>query len=200
MTWVKVCGLTEEEDVAAAVTAGADAVGFVLIPESPRFVTPRRAAALAAVAGSVEKVVLTIDLAPDELLAIAAEVGAGGVQPYGADAALAAAVAVAAGLFVLRPVRAAADMVLPPPGEGIPLLDASDAEVLGGTGRRFDWELATGIERPWVLAGGLGADNVAEAVRALHPWGVDASSGLESAPGVKDHGRVGDFIRKAKQA
>jgi len=200
VTWVKVCGLTRTEDVAAAVAAGADAVGIVLIPSSPRFVSRERAGALAAAAEGVRRVLLTVDLAPAELAALLDEIGADAIQPYGAHATAVAAAAVAAGIFVLRPVLVAAALELPAPGEGVPLLDATAGAALGGTGRRFDWALATGIEGPWVLAGGLGPDNVAEAVTTLRPWGVDASSGLEAAPGIKDHGRVTAFVREAKRA
>jgi phosphoribosylanthranilate isomerase len=199
MTWVKVCGLTRVADVTAAVEAGADAVGIVLIASSPRFVPREGAAELVAAAGGVRRVVLTIDLAPDELEPLLEETGADGIQPYGAHAAAVAAAATAAGVFVLRPVPVGIGLDLPGPGEGIPLLDAA-GPALGGTGRRFDWDLATGIGVRWVLAGGLGPDNVAEAIAVARPWGVDASTGLEEAPGIKDHGRVAAFVREAKRA
>jgi phosphoribosylanthranilate isomerase len=198
MTWVKVCGMTRVEDVTAAVEAGADAVGIVLIPSSPRFVPRERAAELVAAAGGVRRVMLTVDLAPGDLSGLLEETGADGIQPYGVEASAVATAAMAAGVFVLRPVPVGIGLDLPGPGEGIPLLDAA-GPALGGTGLRFDWDLATGIDVPWVLAGGLGPDNVAEAVARVRPWGVDASSGLEEAPGIKDHGRVATFVREAKR-
>ena len=81
------------------------------------------------------------------------------------------------------------------PGDELPLLD-SDA--IGGTGLTFEWSWLHGVDRPFVLAGGLGPDNVTDAIERVGPWGVDASSGLESAPGVKDLARVAEFVRKAK--
>ncbi len=199
MTWVKVCGLTRVEDVVAAVAAGADAVGIVLIPSSPRYVPRERAGVLVAAAEGVRRVLLTVDVAPGALEDLLDETGADGIQPYGSHASAVATAAVAAGVFVLRPVPVAAGVDLPGPEEGVPLLDAA-GPALGGTGRRFDWELAAGIDGPWVLAGGLGPDNVAEAVAMVRPWGVDASSRLETAPGIKDHGRVAAFVREAKRA
>jgi phosphoribosylanthranilate isomerase len=82
----------------------------------------------------------------------------------------------------------------------LPLVDTADDSIYGGTGRTFDWRLVAGLERDFVLAGGLGPHNVEEAVRLVRPWGVDASSGLEAAPGIKDPGKVIDFVRKAKSA
>ena len=104
----------------------------------------------------------------------------------------------AAGYVVLNPRRAASTLdlrVLP----GIPLLDTPSDAALGGTGRAFDWRLVESLRGHFVLAGGLGPDNVGEAVDAIAPWGVDASSRLESAPGQKDPGMVAAFIEKAKR-
>lgn len=196
MTWVKVCGLTSATDVAAAAAAGADAVGFVNVPSSPRYVPLE---VVAGLSGGVpaQTVLLTVDLAPFELLEVLERTGVTGAQPYGNHQIEAAAAAHAAGYLVLCPVHAGvgiADAELP----GIPLLDTPSRTRMGGTGRSFDWALTDGIERDFVLAGGLGPQNVADAVAQVRPWGVDASSGLEQAPGVKDHSMVADFITKAK--
>ena len=200
MTWVKVCGLGRPEEVTAAVEAGADAIGFNVYPDSPRFVTPERAAELGAEARAVT-VLVSVGLAPDELLAAAATAGVDAVQPAGDHAAAAAAAASARGLFVLRPVSVAGEVDLSGiPDNQIPLLDTAVPGLHGGTGKTFDWGLAASLRRDYVLAGGLGPGNVADAVSLLRPWGVDASSGLESAPGIKDVGRVRDFVREAKQA
>ncbi len=82
---------------------------------------------------------------------------------------------------------------------GMMLLDTPSATKHGGTGETFDWALAAGVDRDFVLAGGLGPHNVARAIETVRPWGVDASSGLERIEGVKDHGMVADFIGKAKR-
>lgn len=200
MTWVKVCGLTRREDVETAVAAGADAVGFVIAPESPRRTDPAAVAELAVGIDAV-RVLVTVDLEPAVLIEAVAVAGVDGVQPHGRHSDLAAATARDLGLFVLRPVAVRDFLDLPAlPSEVIPLLDTYRPGRHGGTGETFDWELAERVPGPFVMAGGLGPDNVAAAVRAVQPWGVDASSRLEAAIGVKDHGKVTAFVREAKQA
>lgn len=198
MTWVKVCGLRTAADVEAASRSGADAVGFVLYQESPRAVRPDLAARLIADA-TTPSFILTVDASPAEVLDLAAYTGASGVQPYGADAAEAASAARRAGLAVLRPRKVTADLDLTDiPDDQTPLLDANVDGMHGGTGVRFDPELLPRIDRDWVMAGGLDPTNVAEAVRTIRPWGVDASSRLESTPGHKDHELIAAFVREAK--
>jgi phosphoribosylanthranilate isomerase len=195
MTWVKVCGLRRPEEVEAAVAAGADAVGFVFYEPSPRNIAPSLARSLGESAG-VLTVAVTVDLDADSLLHLADLSAVGAVQPHGAHAAEAAAAAVAAGLAVLRPVPVGGPVDLAAiPGDELPLLDSDS---IGGTGVSFDWSWLDKLDRPFVLAGGLGPDNVAEAIEQVRPWGVDASSGLESAPGVKDLATVAAFVEKAK--
>jgi len=197
MTWVKVCGLTTRRDVAVAIEAGADALGFVAVPASPRFIELDRVAELAAGIPAMT-VLLTVDVPADEMPTLLATAGVSAVQPYGRDREAAARAALAAGYAVLFPVRAVAGVDLSQI-PGTPLLDTPAADRLGGTGRSFDWSLAEGIRRDFVLAGGLGPDNVERAIRQVQPWGVDASSGLEQSSGRKDHGMVTDFISKAKR-
>ncbi|MDX1450179.1 MAG: phosphoribosylanthranilate isomerase [Acidimicrobiia bacterium] len=195
---MKVCGLRTAGDVEAATRAGADAVGFVLFQESPRAVRPDLAARLIAEA-DIPSFILTVDASATELLDLAAFTGASGVQPYGADSADAAAAARRAGLRVLRPRKVIEDMTLDDIADDqIPLLDTSVEGLHGGTGVRFDPALLPAIERDWVMAGGLDPDNVAEAMRTVRPWGVDASSRLESSPGHKDHELIAAFVREAK--
>jgi phosphoribosylanthranilate isomerase len=195
VTWVKVCGLTHPQDVVAAVAAGADAIGFVAVPGSPRFVTLERAGELAAGA-SVRTVLLTVDLAPAEALDALRMTEIGGIQPYGRHAAEAAAAVLEEGFLVLFPQKARPQMTVA--GPGIPLVDTPSRDALGGTGVTFDWQLVAAITERFVLAGGLGPQNIREVVRTVRPWGVDASSKLERTPGRKDHGMVADFITKAK--
>jgi len=200
MTWVKVCGLRTPGDVVAAHEAGADAVGFVLLPESPRAIRPDAAARLIADC-DLPSYLLTFDATPAEVLDLAGFTGASGIQPYGADAADAAAAARKAGLAVLRPCRVTPGLDLSVvPDDQVPLLDTSVPGRLGGTGVRFDPTLLPEIERDWVMAGGLDPDNVAGAISIARPWGVDASSGLESSPGRKDHDRIRAFGRNARDA
>jgi phosphoribosylanthranilate isomerase len=203
VTWVKVCGLKEEVDVAAAVDAGADAVGFVLAEQSPRHVSVERAAALMAGVPAL-RILVTTDLDPDRVAAAMEATGADGIQAHGNHAAAAAAESAAAGWFVLRPVAMQGDAPDPDPGSvpngQIPILDSAEGRRLGGTGTTFDWTMIPDLGRPFVLAGGLTPENVAGAIEEVGPWGVDASSGLEAERGVKDAGRVVAFIEEAKQA
>ena len=201
MTWVKVCGVRTPADAAVAAAAGADAVGVVFVRASPRYIDPAGAAAVLDAARPVEAVILTLDLAPDDLLSLAFRVGADGVQPYGEHARESCVAAQSAGLRVLVPVPATEIGTVPSIPDGhTPLIDHRSGNRLGGTGQTFDWSLLAGIGREYVLAGGLGAGNVAEAVRSIRPWGVDASSGLESAPGVKDPARIRAFVQAARDA
>jgi phosphoribosylanthranilate isomerase len=199
MTWVKVCGLTTRRDVLTAVAAGADAVGFNTIPASPRRVDIEAIGELAAGVG-IATFLLTVDLMPDEILDAADLTGVTGIQPYGHHAAEAAIAAVAAGLDVLVPLRPSdGQTARDAPAGTRPLFD-SGGPGLGGTGAVFDWDLVASGGAEFVLAGGLGPDNVADAIRAVRPWGVDAASRLEAGPGVKDPGKVAAFIERAKSA
>jgi Phosphoribosylanthranilate isomerase len=202
VTWVKVCGLTREADVALAVEAGADAVGFVVSDRSPRGISVARAAALMEGVPRV-RVVVTVDVPPAVAVRILEATGADGIQPHGRHGEAVAEVAHRRGSFVLRPIPVAAEgPLLDPsevPEEQVPIFDVADPRH-GGTGRRLDWSSLPAVHRRFVLAGGLGPANVAAAVREVRPWGVDASSGLEAAPGVKDRGKVVAFIEEAKRA
>lgn len=200
MTWVKVCGLRRREDVESAVEAGADAVGFVLVPESPRVIGLDRVAELGRGVEAL-KIILTRDLPPEDLVAAALATGADGVQPYGAHTGEASEAAMQVGLLVLRPipVNGPVDIGGVPPDQ-VPLLDSSNPYRLGGTGQSFDYSWLPNHERPFVLAGGLGPDTVAGAIRQTGAWGVDASSSLESAPGRKDPELIRRFVLEARRA
>ena len=202
MTWVKVCGLREDRDVAAAVVAGADAVGFVLAERSPRRVSVEEAGALMD-GVPILRLLVTAHITPEEALDAIATTGADGIQPHGRQAEEVAAAGEAMGRFVLRPVAMSGpephpDPLTVPEGQ-IPLLDSSGEESLGGTGVAFDWSTIPALDRRFVLAGGLGPDNVRKAIDVVDPWGVDASSGLEARRGIKDTGRVVAFIEEAKR-
>ena len=201
MTWAKVCGLTRESDVADAVAAGADALGFVLAHRSPRAIDPWRAAALMDGVPAL-RILVTVDSPADELEDVVAATGADGIQPHGEHAEEAARWAQESGLFVLRPIQrdssSGRDDTGIPPGQ-IPLLDSATGDEHGGTGRPLDWNRLMPPARRFVLAGGLTPGNVAAAIETVKPWGVDASSGLESAPGIKDPARVAAFLQEAKR-
>jgi phosphoribosylanthranilate isomerase len=198
MTWVKICGLTSDGDVAAAVAAGADAVGFNTWDGSPRGVSPAQAAVLGADAG-VPRYLVTVDLAPEALLEQAAEAEVEGVQPHGRYAPEAVSAALQAGLAVLYPLRVSGVPDLASvPAAAVPLLDTAVAGLHGGTGTAFDWRLAAGLGRRVVVAGGLSPQNVAEAVAVSGAWGVDVASGVESAPGVKDPAAMQRFVEAVR--
>ena len=203
MTWVKVCGLTRPEDVDAAVEAGADAIGLVLAAGSSRRLDIAAAASLGA-GQPVLRILVTQDADPHTVMSAIDETGADGVQPHGRFSSEVVDQARAGGLFALLPVGVDSEGPQVPLGslpEGqIALLDTAHGLLAGGTGISFDWSLLGIADRPVVLAGGLAADNVREAIRTVRPWGVDASSRLESEPGVKDPDKVAAFVAAAKHS
>jgi len=207
---VKICGITDAEGMDAAVAAGADLVGFVFFPPSPRAVTPARAAALSARhAGGPVRVGLFVDPADEDIAAALAALPLGLIQLHGEETpARAAAIRARFGVAVMKalgvaeeadvaPVAAFAPVVdrflfdaRPPPGGPLP----------GGNARPFEWRLLAGraLPRPWLLAGGLTPGNVAEAIRIAGAPGVDVSSGVERARGVKDAALIRAFVAAAK--
>lgn len=196
-TWVKVCGVTREYDAVMAGNAGADAIGINLLEQSPRRVDESRARSLAS-ASSVPAVVLIEHVPPAHIAVYLDELGVDGVQPYGGGADAVASAAAGAGFIAVLPTTVS--QVLDLPVGVIPLFDTPDPELRGGTGRTFDWRRIDRDAGRFVLAGGLGPDNVADAIRITGAWGVDASSRLESKVGIKDRGKVTAFVREAKQA
>jgi phosphoribosylanthranilate isomerase len=201
---VKICGLCREEDVACAVAAGADCVGFVLYDKSPRCVSSARLAALTAlVPPGVVRVGVVVNASP-EALAEAVRVGRLDVIQFHGDEAdeTVAAFSLARAWRVVRlGSPAAVELAALMPGEVL-VADAGGAAGRGGTGTLCDWTQAAGLarRRRVLLAGGLRPENVAEAVRQVQPWGVDVSSGVEVAPGIKDHDRVRRFVAAARSA
>jgi phosphoribosylanthranilate isomerase len=196
--FVKVCGLGTETDVQTATEAGADAVGFVWWEPSPRHHDLGIIRRLAA-GTDVTTVLVTVDLDSARLVDAASRAEVDAVQPHGENAAVAAAAARRLGYRVIRPFKAGSPPVDAAPDDLL-LVDTPRDDLPGGTGERFDWSLVSDLDRLFLLAGGLTPDNVADAVRTVRPFGVDASSGLESSPGVKDADLIRRFIEEAKQA
>lgn len=206
----KICGLRTEADVTAAAEAGAGYIGLVFFPKSPRNVSidEARALALAAPVG-LAKVGLFVDPADALLDAVLAEVPLDMLQLHGKESpARVAEIRARHGLPVMKAVGVASAADLPAIAEYEAvadqiLLDAKapkDAALPGGNGLAFDWTLIAGRDwaRPWMLAGGLTPANVAEAVRLSGARQVDVSSGVESAPGVKDAELIHAFIAAAR--
>ncbi len=203
---VKICGLRTPADVAAVSAAGAGYAGFNFFPKSPRFVTleDARALALAAPAGLC-KVALTVDADDAMLDTIVEGVPIDMLQLHGHESpARVAEVRARYGLPVMKVIGVADEgdlaglMEMSLAADQI-MIDAKppkDAALPGGNGIAFDWRLLIGRKwlRPWMLAGGLTAKNVAEAVRLTGARQVDVASGVESAPGVKDHAKIAAFV------
>lgn len=209
----KICGVKTPADIAAAAQAGARYVGFVFFPKSPRCLTVEQAATLAAqVPLGVAKVALTVNATDAELDEITSVVPLDMLQLHGKESPeRVAEVKARYGLPVMKAIGIA-------DAEDLPqidlysnvadqlLIDAKppkNADLPGGNGLAFDWRLLAGRkywQTPWMLAGGLTPDNVAEAVRMTGARQVDVSSGVESAPGVKDAERIGDFVAAAMSA
>jgi phosphoribosylanthranilate isomerase len=203
MTRVKICGVTSIQDALMCAGAGADAVGLNFWERSVRRCEPQIAREIAAqLAGKLLLVGVFVDATEAQIEETRKLVGLDCVQLHGAEPASLVARFLPHAYKAVR-VRGAdvLDEVRGYPGEHI-LLDAYVPGIPGGTGETFDWRLAEQVarERKLTLAGGLRADNVAQAVRAVRPYCVDTASGVESAPGVKDPEQVRAFVREAKAA
>ena len=208
----KICGLRTIESVNAAVAAGTAYVGFNFFPKSPRYVTFSQAAELAkSMPAGVVKVALTVNADDDAIAKMLGEVPTDMLQLHGSETPKrvahirerfdlpvmkAVGVADASDLPQLVEYSKVADQLLvdakPPKGSPLP----------GGNGLAFDWRLIADLEwpTPWMLAGGLTPENVAEAMRLTGATMVDVSSGVESAPGVKDLDKIAAFVKAAKGA
>lgn len=204
MTRVKICGITRIEDGLAAAHAGADAIGLVFAPASPRRVTTAQAAAIAAALPPfVTSVALFVDPGAQQVRAVLESFRPDLLQFHGDEPPEFCA---AFGLPYLKAVRVRPETDLLQyattyAGARGLLLDAYHPDSHGGTGQRFDWDLIPrDLSRPIVLAGGLTPDNVAAAVRRVRPWAVDVSSGVEMAKGIKDASRIARFIREVRNA
>jgi len=205
MTKIKICGITRTEDALAAAGHGADFLGFIFVPSTPRYVEPERAAEIAAAVreqGNAPKFVGVFrDASTDYILAIAQLVGLDVVQLHGGESEddirdL--------GIPAVKTLRV--NDVLPEthatPSAAWLLFDTYDERRAGGTGRSFDWTLLTGYARskPFFLSGGLGPDNIAAAISLVRPDAVDVGSGVEESPGVKDHGKLRRLFERIKRA
>jgi phosphoribosylanthranilate isomerase len=181
---VKICGITRREDAEAAVAAGASAIGFVFYRKSPRYVTPDAAKELGA-GLAIWKVGVFQDESPSVIEDTMRQADLDIAQVYGGE--------LPAVSRVWRAFR------VPTSGS---VNERVEAVLLDGpaNGITFDWNQARGLSQKLILAGGLNASNVAEAIRVAKPWGVDASSSLESAPGIKDHDKVRLFVKAAQEA
>ena len=195
-TVVKICGITRVEDARAAMDAGADWLGFVVRGESRRRVEAEVAGAIAAAVPQATVVAVMVAVTPEEALDLAHKAGAQRIQlhrvdpgdwPEGFPLPVTFAVSVTAEGKLVGRLPALRDLLM---------LDRASETLAGGTGETFPWEAAVSLaaRRPVMLAGGLDPGNVGAALERVRPYGVDASSRLENAPGIKDHERVRRFV------
>jgi len=213
--WIKICGNTTLDDARTAAAAGADALGFVFAP-SPRQVTVAQAAAIhKKLPAAVERIGVFVDASVDEIYATVRGCGLTGVQlHFDVDDDFTARVRERLGplLRILRMVHYGpeapdqADRIAADGNTDGVLIDSRTPAAVGGTGLSFDWTTASyrlfhdAQAQKRIVAGGLTPWNVAEAIRTLHPWGVDVVSGVEEEPGTKDHDAVRTFIANARAA
>jgi phosphoribosylanthranilate isomerase len=201
---VKICGITNTPDALAAAHGGAAALGFVFYEGSPRYLTPAAAAAIIhELPPAIVKVGLFVNAAEEAVKRTITECGLNLLQFHGDESP---DYCLQFGLMSMKAFRirdASSLKALPDYRTDAWLLDAHVPGQYGGTGDTFNWDLAVEAQRlgrPIFLAGGLTPENVGAAVRKVHPYAVDVSSGVESAPGRKDHTKVVAFIKAAKAA
>ncbi len=211
MVKVKICGITNAEDARLAVEAGADMLGFIFYPPSPRYVTPMRAreilAALGVMRGRISVVGIFVNESSDHVRAGMETAELDFAQLHGNESPemVQAFAGRAYKSLQAKDLDAAHSLMAHyrhAVNGNIPafIADAPPAQLPGGNGNVADWTVAREIARafPILLAGGLNLENVREAIETVQPWGVDVSSGVERAPGLKDHAKVQEFIARAK--
>lgn len=203
-TRVKICGITSVSDGLAAARHGADAIGLIFYPPSPRLVTLERAREIAAsLPAFVARVAVFVNPAAADVDAVIRACRPDLLQFHGEEAADFCRSFGVPYLRALR-VRPGVDLLesLSPFGDAAGwLLDAYRQELYGGTGEAFDWELIPReLARPLILSGGLDVENLGAAIRRVRPWAVDVSSGVEAAKGVKDERRIAAFMEAVRSA
>ena len=209
---IKICGLSTPETVAAALDGGASHVGFIFFPKSPRNVTPADAGRLREAARNrAQAVAVTVDASDDQLQAIIDAMAPDILQLHGKETP--ARVAEVRERFLLPVMKAISvempdDLIHVHAYDGVAdrlLLDAKapkESQLPGGNGIAFDWRLVAALDTnlDYMLSGGLNAGNIAEALKTANPPGIDVSSGVESAPGVKDVDRIRAFFAAVEAA
>lgn len=209
-TRIKMCGITRKKDAEAGVEAGLDALGFIFYEKSPRNVAPDFVReVVATIAPFVDCVGVFVDRDRQEVEEIVAYCGLSHAQLHGSENPkyCERLERFASPCRVIKAFRVGEQST---PSEFSPyddvvrgyLLDTYVKDSAGGTGKTFDWNIIQGLnlQRPMILAGGLGPDNVLQAIESVSPYGVDVNSGVETAPGIKDHAKLYDFVSKVRQA
>lgn len=200
---IKICGITRAEDALYAEELGASAVGFIFYPPSPRSISPADAGVISNALGPfIARVGVFVDENPDSVNEAVKTAGLTAVQLHGEESP--EYIRKIRGAKIIKAFRIGADFDPEELGRytvNAYLLDTYDKSGHGGTGKIFDWERAVPCMRygKIILAGGLDADNITSAVRAVTPWGVDISSGVERKPGEKDHEKMKRFFDAIKR-
>lgn len=208
---IKICGLTNIDDAFAAIEAGADYLGFVFYPHSPRYVAPADCARILEAIDHLRGEIKTVGVFVDESLCFIREMidvcGIDLVQLHGSESPRALEALSGRAYKGIRPrmIEQADHLAAeyaPINMQPALLVDTPHDLLYGGTGRTGDWSIARHLAQryPVLLAGGLKPENVAEAIRQVQPWGVDAASGVESVPGRKDHKKLIEFVQAAREA
>ena len=205
MARVKICGITNLEDAQQAISLGADALGFNFYKRSPRYLEPSKAKLIIeALPPLVSLVGIFVDeFSPDRILSIAHAIGIGSVQLHGSEAP--EYVKRVSELRVIKAFRVADDFDLNQMAAysvGAYLLDGFDPKVMGGTGKTFDWSLAIQAKKMGriILAGGVAASNIYDAITRVRPYAVDVCSGIESEPGKKDASKMEQLFSEIRRA
>ena len=201
-TRVKICGITRPADALAAAAAGADAIGLVFYPPSPRYLSVERAREIRdALPPFVQSVALFVNADAAQVSQVIGRVHPAMLQFHGDEGAdfcaqfglpFVKACRVKEGVSALEYLR--------PFSRAAAWLFDSHVPEYGGVGESFDWSLVPATDKPVILSGGLSRDNVAQAIRRVRPWGVDVSSGVEAAKGIKDAARISAFIAEVRNA
>ncbi len=203
-TRIKICGITRTEDALLACELGADAIGLVMTPSSPRCVSVERARRIRdALPSFVSAVMLTHDLPLDHLAKLIDAVQPDLIQFHGSEDAT---FCESFGVHYIKAIGMAGEVdvramtAMHPHARGF-VLDGHAPGARGGQGRTFDWSrIPRDLGRPIILAGGLNADNVARAIVEVRPWAVDVASGVESSPGIKDEKKLRAFFASVRSA
>jgi phosphoribosylanthranilate isomerase len=206
---IKICGIKTLDDALAAIDAGADMLGFNFYPPSPRYIEPQRCAHLVAalheLSAGITTVGVFVNTPPADVRAILVTCGLDQAQLSGDEPPEALAALSGRAFKALRPRKASAARLAAAryarcTAPALLVDAATAADQFGGTGHAADWRIAAALaaKLPLLLAGGLRPDNVAAAIAAVRPWGVDVASGVESAPGVKEAAKMRAFVRAAR--
>ena len=201
-TRVKICGITRTADAAAAARAGADAIGLVFYPPSPRFLSVERAREIRdSLPPFVQTVALFVNADAAQVAQVIGRVHPAMLQFHGEENPEFCA---QFGLPYIKACRVKSGVpaleYLRPFSRAAAWLFDSHVPEYGGVGESFDWSLVPATEKPVILSGGLSQANVAQAIRRVRPWGVDVSSGVESTKGIKDAARIAAFIAEVRKA